>query len=109
MSLPGLVVLLVALAALERFGLWMSERSLLPWRRGNTGTPVSAAGFEELGAVFSGEKRHELEYRQSALMLRDDEDDGAPPRHSTVDLDGYGVRVVLPGREPRSGNEPAAT
>ncbi|SER07922.1 DUF6191 domain-containing protein [Actinokineospora terrae] len=95
MSLPGVVVLLVVLAALERFGLWAHERSRLPWRRSRTGTPISAAGFDELGAAFSGAKRDEVEYRKTELMLRDDSDDGAPPR-TTVDLDGFGVRVVLP-------------
>ncbi|MFL6123463.1 hypothetical protein [Actinophytocola sp.] len=39
MSLPGLVVLLVVLAALERFGLWANGRSWLPWRRKREGTP----------------------------------------------------------------------
>ncbi|GLW93467.1 hypothetical protein Aglo03_42830 [Actinokineospora globicatena] len=95
MSLPGVVVLLVVLAALERFGLWAHERSWLPWRRKRTGTPVSAAGFDELGAAFSGSKRDEVEYRKTELMLREDSEDGAPPR-TTVDLDGFGVRVVLP-------------
>ncbi|PPK62547.1 hypothetical protein CLV40_1349 [Actinokineospora auranticolor] len=84
-------MLLVVLAAVESAG------TRLPWRRGK-GTPVAAAGFDELGAVFSGGKREEMEYRKMSLVLRDDEDDGAPPRGS-VDLDGFGVRVVLPERD----------
>jgi hypothetical protein len=96
LSLPGVVCLLVLLAALERFGLWLHGKSWLPWRRRRTGMPVSAAGFDELGAVFAAGKRDELEYRQSALMLRDDEDDGAPP--TTLPLNGFTGRIVLPPR-----------
>lgn len=43
-SLPGLVFLLVLLAALERFGLWAGDRSWLPWRHTGQGTPMTAAG-----------------------------------------------------------------
>jgi hypothetical protein len=95
MSLPGLVVLLVVVAALERFGLWASNHSWLPWRRDRHGTPVSAAGFEELDAFMGAGKRHELDQRNHSLMMREDEDDGAPPA-MRVDLDGN--RIVLRGR-----------
>jgi hypothetical protein len=97
MSLPGLVVLLVVLAALERFGLWASNRSWLPWRRKHVGTPVSAAGFEELDAFFAGGKRHELDDRAHSLMLRQEQEESAPPRMK-VDLDGR--RVILYERLP---------
>lgn len=97
MSLPGLVFLLVMVAALERFGLWASNHSWLPWRREQTGTPVSAAGFEELDAFMGAGKRHELDQRNHSLMMRQDEDDGAPPAMK-VDLDGN--RIVLRDRLP---------
>jgi hypothetical protein len=97
MSLPGLVFLLVLVAALERFGLWAGNRSWLPWRRKHDGTPVSAAGFEELDAFMGAGKRHELDQRNHSLMMRQDEDDGAPPEMK-VDLDGN--RVVLRDRLP---------
>lgn len=97
MSLPGLVFLLVLLAALERFGLWAGNRSWLPWRRKHEGTPVSAAGFEELDAFMGAGKRHELDQRNHSLMMREDEDDGAPPAMK-VDLDGN--RIVLRDRLP---------
>jgi hypothetical protein len=97
MSLPGLVVMLVVLAALERFGLWAGNRSWLPWRRKREGTPVSAAGFEELDAFFGAGKRHELDERNHSLMLREDEEEGAPPLMK-IDLDGN--RVVLGERLP---------
>jgi hypothetical protein len=97
MSLPGLVVLLVALAALERLGLWAGRASWLPWRRRRTGPPVSAAGFDEIGAAFYGGRRMEIEDRQSRSMLRDDEADGAPLNR--VDLDSGSVRLT-PRRRP---------
>jgi hypothetical protein len=43
------VVLLVAVAALERFGRWCG-RNWLSWRRGRP--PASATGFDELTACF---------------------------------------------------------
>ncbi len=97
MSLPGLVVLLVVLASLERFGLWASNRSWLPWRRKREGMPVSSAGFEELDAFFGSGKRHELDERNHSLVMREDEDDGAPPLMK-VDLDRG--RIVINPPEP---------
>jgi hypothetical protein len=97
MSLPGLVVLLVVVAALERFGLWASGRSWLPWRRKREGTPVSAAGFEEFDSFFGSGKRHELDERNHSLMMRQEEEEGAPPLME-VDLDGN--RIVLRKRLP---------
>jgi uncharacterized protein DUF6191 len=97
MSLPGLVVLLVALAALERFGLWASDRSWLPWRRKREGTPISAAGFEELDAFFAAGRRHDIDQRNHSLMLRNDEEEGAPP---LMRVDMEGERIVLRRRLP---------
>jgi hypothetical protein len=97
MSLPGLVFLLVLVAALERLGLWASGRSWLPWRRTREGTPVSAAGFEEFDAFMGAGKRHELDQRNHSLVMREDQDDGAPPAMK-VDLDGN--RIVLRDRLP---------
>lgn len=53
MSVPGLVVLLTILIALERFGLWVNRVSWLPWRRHRTGMPVSAAAFDMFDTVFT--------------------------------------------------------
>lgn len=92
MSLPGLVVLLVILAGLERMGLWATRASWLPWRRKRTGTPVSATAFDEMGAAFYGSKRMEIEHRLSQSMMRDDEADGAPPNR--IDLEGGTVRLT---------------
>jgi hypothetical protein len=97
MSLPGLVFLLVLMAALERFGLWAGNRSWLPRRRKRDGTPMATAGFEEMDAFFGAGKRHELDQRNHSLMMRKDDEDGAPPLME-VDLDGN--RILLRKRLP---------
>jgi Family of unknown function (DUF6191) len=97
MSLPGLVLLLVVVAAMERLGLWASNRSWLPWRHGREGMPVTAAGVDELDAFSGSGKRHELDERNHSLMMREDEDEGAPPLME-VDLDDN--RIVLRERLP---------
>ena len=96
LTLPGLVTLLIALAALERFGLWVG-RSWLPWRRDRA--TVSAAGFDELSATLYAGKRVELDQRHTELMLRDNQRDGAPPRGG-IDLDRG--TAVLPWHRERS-------
>lgn len=97
MSLPGLVFLLVLVAALERFGLWAGNRSWLPWRRRRSGTPIAAAGFEELDAFMEAGKRHQLEQRNHSLMMRADQEEGAPP---LVEVDLDEERIVLRERLP---------
>ncbi len=97
MSLPGLVFLLVVVAALERFGLWASARSWLPWRRKRDGTPVAAAGFTELDAFMAAGKRHEIDEKNHSLMMRQDQDEGAPP---LLRVDLAGERIVLRKRLP---------
>jgi hypothetical protein len=108
MSLPGLACLLVLLAALERFGLWITGRSWLPWRRARPARMVSAVGFDEVTALFYATKHYELEERKTALMLRDDEGDGAP-RRFRLDLDhGEPAFVIDRSAEVRLVPEPKA-
>jgi hypothetical protein len=97
MTVPGLAVILVALAALDRLGLWLHGRSGLPWYRDGH-RPAPAPGLDELQAVFYSSKRHTIDQRGAELVLRDDGYDGAPP-HAGVDL--IGRRVVIT-RVPRS-------
>lgn len=92
MSIPGLVIGLVAFAVLDRAGLWAHRRFRLPWRRDEVGRPVSAVAVGELDAFFHGTHRHREDQRSSSLMLRDEENDAAPPR-TRVDLAG-GIAVV---------------
>lgn len=92
-SIPGLVVSLVVFATIDRMGRAANRRLRLPWRREEGSRPLAAPGIDELQAIFHASKRHELDQRRTSLMLRDDEEDGAPPR-SRVDLDA-GTATIL--------------
>ncbi|MEV7403561.1 DUF6191 domain-containing protein [Streptomyces sp. NPDC091267] len=97
MTLPGLVIGLTVLALLDQLMLRAGRAGLLPWRNSARQGQVSATGFEQLHAAFSPGKQSELRERRSALLMRDDEEDGAPPHRSTVDLDGGLAVIRLPG------------
>ncbi|WP_338675775.1 DUF6191 domain-containing protein [Streptomyces sp. SCSIO 30461] len=103
LTLPGLVILLTVLALVDQLLLRMGRSGLLPWRNSARQGQISATGFEQLHAGLSPGKQNELKERQSALLLRDDEDDGAPPNRTTVDLDGGTavVRIPADGRRQR--------
>jgi uncharacterized protein DUF6191 len=98
-SIPGLVVLLVVVAAVDRMGLAAGRRLRLPWRTDEAGRPMAAPGIDELQAFFYATKRYELDQRRTSLMLRDEAGDGAPP--VTVDLDTGTAVVRGRARRPR--------
>jgi hypothetical protein len=83
LTLPGLVVLLVAVAFADHVLLRARGHGLVPWRRD---TPASSTGFEMLHAALSPGKQDELDQRRTEELARDEDDEGAPPR-SRVDLD----------------------
>ena len=83
MTLPGLVVLLILVAAIDQLLLRLRRRGLISWRQHSQ---VSSTGFELLQVAFSPGKQHELDQRRTQLLLRDEADEGAPPS-SRVDLD----------------------
>ncbi|MFI0944247.1 DUF6191 domain-containing protein [Streptomyces sp. NPDC021020] len=103
MTLPGLVILLTVLAFVDQALLHAGRAGILPWRGAGRQGQVAATGFELLHASLSPGKQNELKERRSALLLRDEEDDGAPPHRTTVDLDGGTAVVRL-----RSGAGPLA-
>ncbi|MFF2849605.1 DUF6191 domain-containing protein [Streptomyces sp. NPDC058001] len=92
-TLPGLVILLTVIALVDQLLLRAGRAGVLPWRNSARVGQVSATGFEQLHGALSPGKQHELKERQSALIMRDDEEDGAPPHRTRVDLDG-GVAVI---------------
>jgi hypothetical protein len=94
MSLPGLVIALVILITLERFGLWFTRRSWLPWRRNRTGMPVSATALDVFGSALEPSRHNELDQRHVEAMIREDDEEGAPPR-AKVDLNS-GVVYLSP-------------
>jgi hypothetical protein len=101
MTLPGLVVGLVALAAMDRVGRWISGRSGIPWRRDGR-RPAPAPGLDELQALFYASKRPAIEQRRLEFVLRDDQQDGAPPR---IRIDPATGRAVITGLAPPSASE----
>ncbi len=95
MTVPGLVLLLIVLVAIDRMGLAANRRLRLPWRKEDAGRPMSAPAIDEMHAVLYAAKRHELDERRTSLMLRDEENDGAPPR-GAVDLDRGTATIRVP-------------
>ncbi|MFJ9642073.1 DUF6191 domain-containing protein [Streptomyces sp. NPDC004244] len=95
MTLPGLALLLTAVAFLDLALVHAGRAGLLPWRWNGRRGQVPATGFEQLHASFSPGKQNELKERQSALVMRDDEEDGAPPR-SRIDLTAGRAVIHLP-------------
>jgi len=91
LTLPGLVVGLVALAALDRLGWWLHSRQGLPWYRDGR-RPATAVGFDEVHAIFQASKRHAIEQRRLEQVLAEEDDNGAPPR-ARVDLDRQIVTI----------------
>jgi hypothetical protein len=87
MTLPGLVIVLTVVAFADQLLLRAGRARLLPWRGSTRQGQISATGFEQLHASFSPGKQNELKERQSALILRDDDEDGAPPHRTVVDLE----------------------
>ncbi|SUA79043.1 Uncharacterised protein [Nocardia otitidiscaviarum] len=78
MTLPGLALLLIAVAFADVAYRRTTGRTALPWMRGDEQRTASAIGFEQLDTVFSSGKRVEFEQRQSVLMHRENPGDGAP-------------------------------
>ncbi|MFT2016849.1 DUF6191 domain-containing protein [Streptomyces sp. 796.1] len=109
MTLPGLVIALTAVALVDQLLLRAGRAGLSPWRNSARQGQISATGFEQLHATFSAGKQHELKERQSSLVLRDDEEDGAPPHRTTVDLTAgtATIRTGAGGRRPGTGHRPS--
>ncbi|WP_330231882.1 DUF6191 domain-containing protein [Nocardia sp. NBC_00508] len=93
MTIPGLSLLLIALAFAEVAWNKLTGTRVLPWTRRRSGRPVAAAGFEEVTALFQGAKHYEFEQRMTTLMHRENKSDGAPPRDE-VDLTSGSARLV---------------
>ena len=87
MTLPGLVILLVIAALVERLA-----RGLGSGRRDH---PTASAAFDVLGAAFDPGTRHRIEEEHRLELERDDVVDGAPPR-SRIDLSAGTAHLMLP-------------
>jgi len=83
-TLPGLVILLVVLAAVEHAWSRLGRRSPLHRRARHA---LSAGGMDVFSAALFPGKAIDLEEQRVREMTREDVDDGAPP-YGRVDLDG---------------------
>jgi hypothetical protein len=91
--IPAAVAVLFFVAAVARRLL----ARVRPEQARPAGRPAGAVATEELHALLYPGKRAQLEQRQVELVLRDDEQDGAPKR---TGIDLAAGRAVI--RAPRS-------
>ena len=98
LTLPGLVMLLVVLAAVEHAWSRLGRRSPL-YRRDRHA--LSAGGMDVFSAALFPGKALDLEEQRVREMTRDDVVDGAPP-YGRIDLDGGVAWLdVSPGSSAR--------
>jgi hypothetical protein len=88
LTLPGLVILLVVVAAAEHAWSRVGRRSLLTRRRRHA---VSAGGMDVFSAALFPGKAVDLEEQRVREIRRDDVEDGAPPNR--IDLDAGVVYI----------------
>ena len=91
LTLPGLVVLLVVLAAFEHAWSRLGRRSRLHGRERHA---LSAGGLDVFSAALAPGRAVDLEQQRVREMRRDDVEDGAPP-YGRIDLDS-GVAYLGP-------------
>jgi hypothetical protein len=84
LTLPGLVVLLVVVAAAEQAWSRLGRRSPVHRRVRHA---LSAGGLDVFSAALVPGRDADLEERRARELRRDDVDDGAPP-YGRIDLDG---------------------
>ncbi|MFC0037104.1 DUF6191 domain-containing protein [Actinomadura rayongensis] len=94
LTIPGLAIGLIVLAVFDRVGFSLHRRGRARWRHDGSGRPVSAVGLEGLEVFYTSAKRHELDERRTALVLRDEEGVGDEARR--VDLDAGRVTIRRP-------------
>jgi hypothetical protein len=97
LTLPGLVIVLVVLAVVERSLSQLKRRSLV---RGQERPGLSAGGIDVFSAALSPGKATEMEQRRVEQLLREEEGDGAPPR-DRIDFErrvAYLRMSLTPGR-----------
>ena len=94
LTLPGLAILLVVLAVVERTCSQRRRRSLVSAR---PRPGLSAGGLDVLAAAVSPGKANELAQRRVEEQLHEDEHDGAPPR-SVINFDSRIAYLRPPSR-----------
>jgi hypothetical protein len=102
LTLPGLVIVLTVLAAIEHVLSRLGRRSMMHRRPRHR---LSTTSLDVLtGAVLPG-KANELEQRRIERQLRDDAQDGAPPG-SRIDLKAGTAYLRIPRTAPDPSRRP---
>jgi hypothetical protein len=94
LTLPGVSLLLVAVAVAEQIAARLGRRGPVSRRRRHA---LSTAGLDVFSVALVPGRNTELEERQVREMTREDPGDGAPPR-TRIDLDS-GVVHLDPGSQ----------
>ncbi|MFE3103722.1 DUF6191 domain-containing protein [Nocardia tengchongensis] len=76
LTIPGLALLIIAVACADVAYRKLTGRTALPWMRNDEDRNAAAIGLEQFDAAFSSGKRLEMEQRQSVLMHRENPGDG---------------------------------
>jgi hypothetical protein len=96
LTLPGLVVLLVVVAAAESAWSRLGRRSRIAGRRRST---LSASGMDVFSAALDPGRSADLEEQRSRAVIREDIRDGAPP-WGRIDLASGIALLDVPRRVP---------
>ncbi len=91
LTIPGLALLIIAVAFADVGYRKATGRTALPWMRTQGERSASAIGMEQFDAAFNSAKRHEMEQRQAVLMHRENPGDG----DEGVDVDLTAGKVRL--------------
>jgi hypothetical protein len=83
LTLPGLVILLIVVAAVEHAWSRMGRRSPVPRRQRRA---LSASGLDVFSAALVPGRTIDLDQQRTREIRRDDVDDGAPP-FTRIDVD----------------------
>ena len=93
LALPGVVLLLVAVAAAEQVWARLGRRSRISGRRRSA---LSASGMDVFSAALDPGREADLEEQRSRAVSRQDVRDGAPP-WGRIDLDSGTAVLDVPG------------
>ena len=92
LTLPGVVLLLVVVAAVEQVWARLGRRGRRP--------RASASGMDVFSAVLDPGRAADLEEQRSRAVTRQDVQDGAPP-WGRIDLASGTALLDVPRRVPR--------
>lgn len=103
LTLPGVALLLLAVAVAEQVAARLGRRGPVSRRRRHA---LSAAGLDVFSVALAPTREADIEEHHVREMTREDPDDGAPPR-TRIDLDSGVVVLDRPSRpDQTAGGSP---